>query len=219
MSCRVIESLPGEETQSLPWMRDAATGQVIPRGPARTGEAARLHAQLEELTVKLDQQTRAAFEQGFREGEAATFQKFEAETRASLGRLSEAIAEIPQRRTEAIRRAEGDIVRLTVAIARRVVHRELSVDAGALEGLIKAALDKVINHEVLRVRVHPAIEKVLAECIGRDGRGRLIEILSDPSQPPGGVIFEIARGALDASVDTQLREIERGLIDEMRGRT
>ncbi len=96
---------------------------------------------------------------------------------------------------------------------------ELSVDPNALEGLVKAALEKLINHEVLRVRVHPALEKMLAECIARNVRSKSIEIVSDATLPPGGVIFEISRGSLDASVDTQLREIERGLIDEMKNRT
>ena len=35
---------------------------------------------------------------------------------------------------------------------------------------------------------------------------------------PGGAIFEIGRGSLDASVDTQLGEIERGLVDRLGDR-
>ena len=37
----------------------------------------------------------------------------------------------------------------------------------------------------------------------------------DTSLLPGEVFFETAQGMLDASVDTQLREIERGLIDKL----
>jgi flagellar biosynthesis/type III secretory pathway protein FliH len=59
---------------------------------------------------------------------------------------------------------------------------------------------------------------LLAECIARTGRGQSIEVVADPAQPAGGIIFEISRGSLDASLDTQLREIERGLIDELKTR-
>jgi flagellar biosynthesis/type III secretory pathway protein FliH len=32
-------------------------------------------------------------------------------------------------------------------------------------------------------------------------------------------VFEISRGCLDASLDTQLREIERGLVDQLKSRS
>jgi len=218
MSCKVLEALPEDEVQALPWRRDGVNRSAAPRKAARSEDAARLQAQLDELSAGVQKQTRAASEQGFRDGEAAARKKLEAEYRQSAAKLAEAIAELPQRRAEALRRAEADTVRLAIEIARRVVHRELSVDPGALGGLIKAALEKLINHEILKVRVHPGLEKILAEYLARDLKGRTVEIAVDASQAPGGVIFEIARGSLDASVDTQLREIERGLIDEMKNR-
>ncbi|HWE52212.1 MAG TPA: FliH/SctL family protein [Bryobacteraceae bacterium] len=226
MSCKVLQSLPEEDIQALPWLRGNApggaqgawNGQVERRRSPRADETAGLQARIDELTASLEKKTRAASELGFREGEAAARQKLEADFRASAARLAEAIAELSQRRIDALKRAEADAVRLAMEIARRVIYRELSVDPGALEGLFKAALEKLINHEILRVRVHPALEKVLSECIARNVRSRSVEIVADSSQPAGGVIFEISRGALDASVDTQLREIERGLIDELKNR-
>ena len=114
-------------------------------------------------------------------------------------------------RAETIRRAEADTVRLSIEIARRVLHRELSVDGSALEALIKAALEKLQAQEVYRVRVHPDQEKLVRACLDQTGRGQAIEVVGDPVQPRGGAVFEISRGALDASVETQLAEIERGL--------
>ncbi len=40
-----------------------------------------------------------------------------------------------------------------------------------------------------------------------------IEVIADASLAPGGVMLESSRGLLDASVDTQLSEIERGFAD------
>ena len=45
-----------------------------------------------------------------------------------------------------------------------------------------------------------------------------IAVVGDPMQPQGGAVFEISRGSLDASVETQLAEIERGLIDQLEAR-
>ena len=44
---------------------------------------------------------------------------------------------------------------------RRVLHRELSVDPGALGDLVKAALAKLSTQEIYRVRVHPEQEKLM----------------------------------------------------------
>jgi flagellar biosynthesis/type III secretory pathway protein FliH len=50
----------------------------------------------------------------------------------------------------------------------------------------------------------------------REKTGAEIEVLGDPSREPGSVVFETTRGNLDASVESQLREIERGLTDRLR---
>ena len=40
-------------------------------------------------------------------------------------------------------------------------------------------------------------------------------LVADPALKPGELFFETSQGTLDASVETQLREIERGLIDKL----
>jgi flagellar assembly protein FliH len=136
----------------------------------------------------------------------------------TVERLAATISELAATRGDAIRRAEADTVRLSIEIARRVLHRELSIDTSALESLIKAALQKLQSQEVYRVRVHPDQEKIVRNCLDQIGRSPAVEVVNDPVQPRGGAVFEIARGSLDASVETQLREIERGLIDRLDAR-
>ena len=92
------------------------------------------------------------------------------------------------------------------------------MDASALEALVHAALEKLSSQEVYRVRVHPDQEPMVRACLQRMGRQAGLEVVGDPSQERGGAIFEIAHGSLDASVDTQLREIERGLADRLGDR-
>jgi flagellar assembly protein FliH len=43
-----------------------------------------------------------------------------------------------------------------------------------------------------------------------------IEVVADPGLAPGSVVLESERGTLDASVGTQLDEIERGFADLVR---
>ncbi len=172
-----------------------------------------------ELEAQIQQQVRQAFESGVREGEAAARQKLEGQVRELTQQLASAIADVVASREEALRRAESDIVQLSMEIARRIMHRELSVDPSALGGLIRAALEKLAAQQVNRVRIHPDQESVMRMCLEELGRSADIEVLADPAQPKGGAVFESSRGSLDASVDTQLREIERGLTDQLQKRS
>lgn len=169
-------------------------------------------------TPAVQQQLRQAYESGLKEGEAAGRRGAEDEIRKAVEKLAATVAGIAGARTEVVRRAEADLVRLSIEIARRILHRESSVDASALEALVHAALEKLSSQEVYRVRVHPDQEPMVRACLQRMGRQAGLEVVGDPSQERGGAIFEIAHGSLDASVDTQLREIERGLADRLGDR-
>lgn len=195
--------------QARPALSSQAAGKVSSQ------EVQQLRSEIAELTCASAQIERKAHESGYRAGELAARQALDKDVRACGERLSQTIAELASTREQTIRRAEADTVRLALEIARRVLHRELSVDPSAIGALVKAALEKLRNQEIYRVRVHPDQEQIVRRCLQQMGRGGEVEIVSDPAQAKGGALFEISRGALDASVDTQLREIERGLVDEL----
>jgi len=165
-----------------------------------------------------EQQARQAYETGLRAGDGAARKALEAETRAAIDRLTATIVDVAATRAEIIERAEADTVRLAIEIARRILHRELTVDVNALKALTKSALQKLQSKEIHRVRVHPGQEKLVRASLLENGRGQGVEVIADPSLPPGGILFDIGRGVLDASVGTQLDEIARGLTDQLDNR-
>jgi flagellar biosynthesis/type III secretory pathway protein FliH len=65
------------------------------------------------------------------------------------------------------------------------------------------------------VRVHPQHQPTVQQIVARLSGGVAVEILGDQRLPVGGVVIETTRGEFDASVDVQLREIERGLTDRL----
>jgi flagellar assembly protein FliH len=207
------------EVAPVPWRdRPAPSAPAAQPAPAADLEVARLRGRIAELEAVLETKSRQSYEAGVRAGEESARRDFETGVRESAQQLAATIAELAGTRAETIRRAEADTVRLSIEIARRVLHRELSIDGSALEALVKAALEKLQAQEVYRVRVHPGQEKLVRACLDRTGRGQAIAVVGDPVQPQGGAVFEISRGALDASVETQLAEIERGLIDQLEAR-
>ncbi len=199
---------PAVETLAWPRAHEEASRQASnsPEGSA---------AQIQRLQAECERRAAEARQDGLREGEALGRQRAAAEVEPVLQRLARSIEDIGSLRARLRREAEADLVRLALAIARRVLRRELAVDPEALRGLALAALEKLQAGEIRRVRAHPSHIASIQACL-RESAGISIEIVADPGRPPGSVVFETARGDLDASIETQLSEIERGLADVLR---
>ncbi len=215
--------LKGADAQSepVPWRRPALSPEAAAKVDMAEGdhsEGARLRARIAELEAAVETKSRQSYSAGVRAGEESARKSLESDVRETVQQLAVTIADLAETRGETVRRAEADMVRLSIEIARRVLHSELSVDGSALESLIKAALEKLQSQEVYRVRVHPDQEKAVRACLDQTGRGQAIAVVGDPVQPKGGAVFEISRGALDASMETQLAEIEHGLINQLEAR-
>ena len=209
MSSKVVLPDASAGASPLVWRQVRPGALAGAPGGQAAGQPAQIERQIEERV----RQARAA---GLREGEAAERNRGAAELKATLDRLAQSIQELAGWRARLRREAEADLVRLALEIARRVVRREIAVDPDALRGLAAAALEKLRGQDISRVKVHPSHAALLAACLKQAPGGNTVEVVADASREPGALIFETARGNLDASVDAQLQEIERGLVDRLR---
>jgi len=175
-----------------------------------------LETRMHTLEREVEERAQTAYRTGLQEGDAAARQQFGAQADSSLSRVARTIEELSGLRQRFRHEAEAEVVKLAIAIARRVLHRELTVDADALLGIVKAALEKLDSRELHRIRIHPDSAASLRQHLERIGVPARIEVTADPALERGAVIFETVRGALDASIDTQLSEIERGFSDLVR---
>src|SRR5579871_1284056 len=224
MSSKVSVERRADHVRPFAWRTVTPEGETLdrrkPAGDAKAAPASAPSAfhesRVAELEKLADKRAREARETGRAEGEAQAREKAQAEVRETIDRLASAIAEFDRYRQQLLRQTETDAVRLSVAIARRVLRRELTVDPSAIEGLVRAALERLQSQESCRVRMHPDFVPALRDCVSKMGMDGRIEILSDASQEPGAAVFETSRGSLNASIDSQLNEIERGLADRFQ---
>ena len=222
MSSRLITNPETEAIEPMPWLQTtpvAASGPVYKQAHQKSDPGptpAEIQAQIAAVEAKAEARVREAREAGRREGEAAGRQAAQAELREVTNRMAASIQQLAELRPRLRLQAESDLVKLAVSIARRIVFRELSIDPETVTALARVALDKLRMQEVTKVRVNPEHKPVIQEFLNKNGAGH-IEVAGDQTQPRGGVIFETARGNLDVSAETQLREIERGLSDRLRG--
>jgi flagellar assembly protein FliH len=173
-------------------------------------------AQLAAWERDWQEKVREARAAGLREGEAAGRARATAEMQPVIERLGRTIQDLATLRARLRRQAEADMLKLALAIARRVLRRELAIDAEALHGLVLAALEKLEAREICRVRLHPSQAAAVSAWLHQSGAASPVEVAADPACDPGAAVFETPRGDLDASIETQLQEIERGLADCLR---
>jgi len=207
-------------------VRGASPDQIAVWQPAITGAAPGRPAApttaspSREPDQQMQQREQAAYQRGLQEGEARARQQgaaqAQAELQAALGRIGKTVDEISSLRSRLRHEAEEDVVKLAMAIARRILNRELATDPGALLGLVRSALDKLDGRELHRVRLNPQDAPVVQQFLQTLGTPRKIELFPDPALARGSAILESNHGSLDASIDTQLNEIARGFADLVR---
>ncbi len=195
---------------------EGALADFGPASAATPGSEAALRVTLAQAEQVSRQAVQEAREQGFAEGERHGRQQSEPAIQQQLTRMAQAVAELAALRPRLREEAESDVIQLSLAIARRILHRELSVDPTAMQALARVALDRLARQEVYRVRIHPSQADAVRAALSE--RSPEIEISADPRQDLGALMFETNRGKMDASVCAQFEEIERGLTDRVNGR-
>lgn len=178
-------------------------------------EIAELQAQLAANEHRFQAQLAQARQEAFTEGMRQAREEAMTQVKSLQDSVGQTLASLAQTKRKLRQEGEVELLKLSLAIARRVLHRELSVDSEALHGLVHAALQKLQTREISRVRVNQTGIDSVRTALERAGAAPAIELACDPSLKNGDIIFETQFGELDASIDSQLAEIQRGFADRL----
>ena len=186
-----------------------------PEKPQSTYTEEELQAQLQvRLQAQLETQKKQAWEQGARECENRLRTEHAAAVASERKRITEALEEFGRERKSYFERAESEVVQLALAIARKILHREAQIDPLFLTGIVRVALEKVATTSSVKLRVSEndvfKWRQIVAALKGVQPQP---EVVGDPTLPNGRCIMETDVGSTQISLDTQFREVERGLLD------
>lgn len=135
------------------------------------------------------------------------------EERAVLARTLEGFTEERRKYFEGV---EGEVVRLSLAIAERVLHREVEMDPLLLAGAARVALETVADRSGVILRVSSSEVDAWTERMGQSPDPP--ELVADHNLTKGECVLETRMGTIDLGIRAQLKEIERGFFDLMRRR-
>jgi flagellar assembly protein FliH len=153
---------------------------------------------------------RDAFAKGYAQGERAGAEAAGTRADGMLRRLAQTVDELAGLRGEIIRRSERQTIQLVLAIAERIVHREITLDRTLLVGMARAALDRLGEYGAATIRLHPDDYNAIGvKATPQEGP---IRIIADAVVTRGGCLVQSDFGFMDVSPDSQFRELARALL-------
>ncbi len=153
----------------------------------------------------------------YREGYDTARKAFDLERAEIVEHLADTLEDTRRQVDEFWITVEPEILKLAVDVARKVVHKEINESPDVVLNTVKIALYQIKDRQALKILVNPADYELLREhkeeIMGSCDGMRSLEIVEDRRTQQGGCLIEAENGNLDARIDTQLREVERALME------
>ncbi len=156
---------------------------------------------------------REAYEKGCAEAHAQMAEEVNHAVKELREKFTQTLLQLEPLYAVIATRAEHDLVRLALEVARKVVHREVTTDADIVLTLARVALERLHPRAVAKVLLHPEdLEFVVAQRQQLNNNSTL-EFVADPSVGRGGCIVQSEHGDIDARIEQQFATIERGFFE------
>lgn len=116
---------------------------------------------------------------------------------------------------------EKQIIELVISCVKKVINYELEMDHKLLLNLVESGIEKCTYTDSLIIRVSvndyeivdSSKNKIYMMTEGIDN----IEVKKDPALEDGSIIIETTSGTVDASLQTQIAQIEQMFHDILKG--
>jgi flagellar assembly protein FliH len=130
------------------------------------------------------------------------------------------INELQTSRMGILKASEEEMLKLVIAFARTVIKVEPVAQPEIILKNIDQALNRVseVDKIVMRINIK---DKSMCQAhkdqfMARLGSVSELRIIEDPTLSPGGIKIETGVGTIDATIESQARELERALLGKLR---
>ena len=155
---------------------------------------------------------------GFKKGEADGLYSTEKKLQPLLKSLKQAVLALENARRELRSQMEREAVELALAVAEKVISREISINRDVVVDVLRTALKQAHGHERVAIRVSPEDFQFLKHGGERisgfpEDVTKIIE--EDKSIAKGGCIVETNLGDVDARIEKQLQSVREHFEKEI----
>jgi flagellar assembly protein FliH len=210
MSSRATRLTHAPHVSVFDWRSDAPEQPV--EAPHAYEKAERRNPPPPEPEIDRASIERDAFTKGYAQGERAGAEAAAARGEAMVRRLAQTIEELGALRHDLMHKSERQLVQLSIAIATRVIQREISLDRELLVAMARVALDRLGDTSTATIRLHPEDYAATGATRGGALTTDHVRVVADPMVNRGGCLVESDFGLIDLSVAAQVGEIANALL-------
>jgi flagellar assembly protein FliH len=192
------------------WGRDDAPA-VVPTAAEPAAPDPEALAAEQQRIAEIERQ---AFTTGYSQGEKAGLDAGATRSEAMLRRVSETLDSLAALRTDMIKQTEQQMLQLALAIAKRILRREVALDPDLTVAMARVALERLGGAPSAKIRLHPEDYAVIVERSERSLESARVSVIADADLSRGSCLIESEFGYIEAGVETQFEEIAKALIDE-----
>ena len=215
MSSRARRVVDLHAVTEFEFRRPGEVGKAGGRGIAALEAAAPApQVDLAQQQAQLAALERDAFAKGFAQGERAGAEASGKRGEAMLRRLTETLEELTTLREQMIHQTERQMVQLALAVARRILHREVSIDHDLLIAMARVALQRLGDSATVTVRLNPEEHAATAGRQAAVFTGTNVTVVADARIARGGCRIESDFGAMDVGIEAQIQEVARALLGD-----
>jgi len=139
--------------------------------------------------------------------------EYEIKQQGHAVQIKQALETFDAERKKYFSEVETEVVRLSLAIAAKILHREAQVDPAVVAALVRITIERMNEGSTVTLRVPPAESTSWQKWMGTSIREQRISIQEDAGLSKGVCIVETELGSADFSLEAQLKEVERGFFD------
>jgi flagellar assembly protein FliH len=191
--------------------------RLAPESALQPWRAPDLHDGTRPMLPAEEREARRGYDEGFAKGYQDGLQEAEREMSASVKQIAAFTESLRQPVEKLADHVDDELVRLTLAIARQVIRRELRSDPDQIATMVKAARASLSNVQgILRISLHPDDAPLVRRMFSDEQSLESVQILEDPSISRGGCGVSSDTSFVDATVETRIARLAVQLLGDER---
>lgn len=172
---------------------------------------------IEDAEATRDEVLKQGHDEGYKAGFEEGLKQHQEENQRNTGAVLELLKEMEALRNTMMQKHEEQIVRLSLLIAEKVVHKKLAEEKEFVLNTLKSAMKHFEGKGNVKIRLHPVeydfiasnqpdLEKFLEDS-------QIISLMADQNVNPSAPVIESDHSVVDLDLSRQFKEIEGRLTD------
>ncbi|MCB0210004.1 MAG: hypothetical protein KDJ52_11770 [Anaerolineae bacterium] len=166
---------------------------------------------LNQAEIKIERWKEEAQKEGWETGYTQAKQDVEAKLAESLITVRNLAQAAIDAKSQFLKDSEAEIERLTIAIARKIIGKELTVNPKAISDIVVQAIEVADIQGACSIKVNPHDHEILEPLWDAipsfQSPDNAWQLLADKRVGRGGCMIEVNGGVVNAQIESQLAEV------------